>query len=1000
MSFVRLSALFLFFILFSCKVTGQHIRFKYVNKDTGLYDNLIKSIVQDDKGTVWIATSLGVNKLDGNEVKKYSLSNGTAAVVNMLYEDSRRQLWAATEFGLYKYNSGTDRFDYWESIDPKLNEALKSDIFEILEADDGSLLIINSHGYVIRFSETNDFKTTFYSYKDTNGKRLYMKTMAKDADGNLWLGTNDGRLLQVSDNRLVTTGFAKTKNESAIQVIVFDDQNQLWIGTSGNGLFRFNPATRDYKHYYKSNNNDVSKSINDNIILSLYVDKQNNLWIGTDSGGLNLYQIDEDTFSYINSLAIPNYSIPDNSISYITQGYGDIIWVGTIHGGVSYFKNELVLNNISPVKLKFPKNDQQGSVVLKDKKGNLWVSAGRNGLRMYDPRSGRTKVFIDDPDSQTDLNGNIIISLFEDPKGRIWIGTYWNVLNIYDPEKDKFIAFPKQDHTRGTFAIEKDDEGRIWLGCNSGIYIYDTDLNLIKSIQKGGAEGLTSNTVKALYNDVKGDMWIGTRDGLNIYHKENDKFEKFFFDVDDSTSLSCDNIVSIAGNEDLSILIGTYGGALNVYSREKKNFKRIGADEGLNGEIIRGINIDNDKNAWLSTNSGLSKISPDWQIENFDIEHGIHGFNGGKALLVNDTMYMGNSNGLTYFNPSKMVFDSLSPKIFITKLRLLENKTFEEIPFSVIANNEEEIPEVMMLPDNDLISVHFATSDYWTSEKNSFVFMLEGLNDNWQSIQKQNILTFANLAPGNYLLRIKVNPESNTEDVQEAMLKIVVKPSFFQMGVVRLGLLMFVFTGIIFLFVWRDRYIKAQRNRLEFLVKEKTKEIKRQEEEAFKKDLALLEAEKKNQELHRKRLREELNFKIEELTNYTLRTLQKNDLLIGIKEMLVKAKSNPKPQKIQTSAIVSMIDDSLRFDKDWEDFYTLFNQLHPTFIKSLKTQHPELSEREIKLCSLIKLKFTSQHIATLFGISLSSVKVARHRLRKKLYLSKDEDFETFFETFK
>lgn len=71
--------------------------------------------------------------------------------------------------------------------------------------------------------------------------------------------------------------------------------------------------------------------------------------------------------------------------------------------------------------------------------------------------------------------------------------------------------------------------------------------------------------------------------------------------------------------------------------------------------------------------------------------------------------------------------------------------------------------------------------------------------------------------------------------------------------------------------------------------------------------------------------------------------------------------------------------------------------MHPGFIPQLKEETPSLTDRELRLCALIKLNFPSHQIATLFGISLNSIKVARHRLRKKLKIEEGKSFQEFFE---
>ena len=208
-------------------------------------------------------------------------------------------------------------------------------------------------------------------------------------------------------------------------------------------------------------------------------------------------------------------------------------------------------------------------------------------------------------------------------------------------------------------------------------------------------------------------------------------------------------------------------------------------------------------------------------------------------------------------------------------------------------------------------------------------------------------------------------------------------------------LLISIISLIVLVYRFRTATIKKQKEKLQRLLDLKTIEVQEQEQSISQSKISLLEIEKQNQVLKQKRLENELHFKIDELTNNTLRGMHKNNLLIDIKDKLKIELKNKIIDKSNLENIVDHINDSLILDADWESFYTLFNQVHPRFIKSLKQQYPALSEREIRLCALILIDFSSQHIATLFGISLTSVKVARHRLRKKINIDNSKSVKQF-----
>ena len=86
---------------------------------------------------------------------------------------------------------------------------------------------------------------------------------------------------------------------------------------------------------------------------------------------------------------------------------------------------------------------------------------------------------------------------------------------------------------------------------------------------------------------------------------------------------------------------------------------------------------------------------------------------------------------------------------------------------------------------------------------------------------------------------------------------------------------------------------------------------------------------------------------------------------------------------------------SLLKQKDyWKQFETRFNSLHPDFGQSLTTRYPKLTKNDIEFCSLLKLNLTNKEIATLLQISHESTITKKYRIKKKMEISDDTEFET------
>ncbi len=125
--------------------------------------------------------------------------------------------------------------------------------------------------------------------------------------------------------------------------------------------------------------------------------------------------------------------------------------------------------------------------------------------------------------------------------------------------------------------------------------------------------------------------------------------------------------------------------------------------------------------------------------------------------------------------------------------------------------------------------------------------------------------------------------------------------------------------------------------------------------------------------------------KNKELTSYTLQFIENEKFLSELTDYMKKNLPENKRQiEIMERAKKSRA-------KQWEDFNTRFLSVNKDFYKKLSKAYPDLTPTELKHCALMKLNFNSKDMAQLLNISVSSVHVSRHRIRKKMGLERDEN---------
>jgi tetratricopeptide (TPR) repeat protein/DNA-binding CsgD family transcriptional regulator len=160
----------------------------------------------------------------------------------------------------------------------------------------------------------------------------------------------------------------------------------------------------------------------------------------------------------------------------------------------------------------------------------------------------------------------------------------------------------------------------------------------------------------------------------------------------------------------------------------------------------------------------------------------------------------------------------------------------------------------------------------------------------------------------------------------------------------------------------------------------------------------LMESKFDNSQLEQKHLMNEIEYKNKELESFALHIVHKNDFLDTIKSGLAEIKDSTdidNKQKIKSLSL--QITQSLRRNKDLEKFQEKIDQVHGSFIKQLSEKFPDLSEKEKRLCVLLKLNLSSKEIATLNNISENAVVMARYRMRKKMGLNSEENLTEFIQ---
>lgn len=144
--------------------------------------------------------------------------------------------------------------------------------------------------------------------------------------------------------------------------------------------------------------------------------------------------------------------------------------------------------------------------------------------------------------------------------------------------------------------------------------------------------------------------------------------------------------------------------------------------------------------------------------------------------------------------------------------------------------------------------------------------------------------------------------------------------------------------------------------------------------------------------------KQEIEHKKKELASQTLHLVQKSKFISELKDNLEKVRNSPEKFKVEFKRIVMLLKKQSAADKDWEVFKSYFSEVHQDFDEKLKSLNAKITDKELRLASYVKMGLNNTEIADILNVLPSSIHTSKYRLKQKLNIDKDLDFDGFIKS--
>lgn len=805
---------------------SHNFYFRNINKENGLSQTDIKAIAQTPDGFMWFGTRNKLNRYDGRNIKVFDCHDRDKNIRNnnitALHTKENNVLYVGTDIGVFMLNPKFESFSYIDKA-----------------ADDG-------------VSMTN-----------------WVSDIKADSEGNTWIVLpNQGvfRIDTAGNIRHYVFGSADEPDNGSAESICIDKSDKVWIGTNGNGIYRYDSNSDSFEQYLGDSDGDSLKG--DNIYCMADID--NEIVIGSHTGRLRRFNKRRNTVTDFDTPQIHNKIIRD------VKSFDDKIWVGTQTGVFIIDRNSRVLAHIcyDPMNSASLSDNQIGKIFRDHEKG-VWIGTNLGGINYLSPFHSNFTRYV--PITGNSISSKRVRDIAESPDGLIWLATEDAGISIFDPSTGLFdnngmtsgglrlyddktltimrhgnemwvgyfkngidvidCATRKVRHYSATdlgineesiYALCEDSDNNVWLGNGWSIYNTSGDTLPMTHIPEFGL-----NYNFDIMEDSNRDIWVITMgNGVYRYTPSTKEVRHYTHDENDSTTLSSNSVSNVIETSCGQLWFSTDRGGICMFNPKDETFTSYSVDQGLPDDTAYKMLEDKNGYLWFGTNNGLVKFNPaDGSHTVYNTGNGLpaNQFSYKGALKASDgRFYFGCSEGLISFDPYNIRTNDVPPPVYISALLINNEEITPNTPGSPLQQSVTGTDHITLSSTQNIIAFEFAALSYIDAAANMYAYRMDNVNSDWVYTSNNKSMTYANLPPGDYTFHVKGANADGVWSEDEQTLSITILPPWWRSN---LAIIIYIILAATLLFMafmlWRRRMHRKAKDKERQFTDEKEKEIYR-----------------------------------------------------------------------------------------------------------------------------------------------------------------------------
>ncbi|MHA7841861.1 MAG: hybrid sensor histidine kinase/response regulator transcription factor [Winogradskyella sp.] len=778
--------------LVSLIASAQNLTFSHYGLDEGLPQETIHCIEKDANGFIWLGTSDGVVRFDGQDffVPQQDLNSGLDIAgyrIGTLTSKDNYLYVGTGQNGLIRYNLKTETITQFGEPNSNCTRLIKYDDKIITTFYDNGIAVIDEH---------HDF------YSNNFQKDIPEKITGIAAKNNtIFVGTDEGHIYKVILSDLNNSGYDFSyeliaKFETPINNLEYLN-DYLWAITS-EGVLKYSEHTKSFSEIPIIEDGLHSKY---NINTMAYANSS--YYIGTRSNGLLVSEFNSNQFkvkqhfiadkkydaSTINSDGINELFINDN-----------LLFIGNINLDITAIEAQDVF--------KQPTDnfnlDNPSVFAVYDTEDFLFTGSSSGLVISSNNDNSKFNVL---------THHNRVRGITRDDENNIWFvtnkGAFIIPLKNLDIENPTIIKCPidannpTQLPAENMRSVYKDLSGNIWVTTfNAGFskFIGNVTSNDLR-FKTYNSKDLASVFTLSMVEDATKNYWMSTQKGLSKLNFKDGELISVK-NYDESSGLVTRGVLSSFIDSENTLWVASRKG-LNKYDSVSDTFKSYGKREGLTNTFVYNINEDDLGNLWLSTNGGLFTFNKTTEeFTNYNPKDGVQSteFNLGATFKNEKTghLYFGGINGLNIFDPNRISELDKEGTLKFTSLKIKDDYILPNTS-EILATSISSAEEINLNHDDFPVNLNFAALDFRPNSNINYVYKLLPDDTDWNALGSENNIQLLNLSSKSYTLQIQGKSRNDLWQKPPLQLKINVTPPWYKSNIAYLSYLL-LFLGIVYAF--------------------------------------------------------------------------------------------------------------------------------------------------------------------------------------------------------